>query len=84
MRIDSPDSHPARRLYTVNRVLELEPERNLPSTIAGVFCRLLSRQHSERTRIADVRHRRRVVGVVQHVDKCRLKPQPPTYILTPC
>src|SRR5580704_4003141 len=55
---------------------ELKTQGHLPSAIARVLRGLLCIQHSECSRVAPIRRRRRIVRVVQHIREGSLEAQP--------
>src|ERR1700727_1633654 len=48
-------------------LLELQAQRHLSRTVAGVFCRLCRCQCAKGSRCADIRCRRSEVRMIQHV-----------------
>ena len=78
MQVDrSPTSRPGLTrsplalppIYT----LELEPQCELARSIAGSFRSLCRGKYTKRGWAADVRYRRREVGVIQHVGERRFE-----------
>jgi hypothetical protein len=55
---------------------EVKTQGQLPGAITGVFCSLLGLQDSECSEVADIRRRRRIVGVVKHIGKRSFEAQP--------